>query len=104
MALPWNIFDAYVQRCYGCSKNHLPKRSVVNPEWSYMSATCSDIRIDPEIMTMLLKLEFHSASTKNTSLGDHFRFIIFSLFQFVSYRNVYKPKGVENLVNGFRPA
>ena len=32
--------------------------------------------------------KFHSDSTKNTSLGIHFRFVIFSLFQFVSFRNV----------------
>ena len=31
--------------------------------------------------------KFHSASTKNTSLENHFRFVIFSLFQFVSFRN-----------------
>ena len=31
--------------------------------------------------------KFHSDSTKNTSLGNHFRFVIFSLFQFVSFRN-----------------
>ena len=30
---------------------------------------------------------FTQDSTKNTSLGDHFRFVIFSLFQFVSFRN-----------------
>ena len=47
---------------------------------------------------------FTQLRQKNTSLGNHFRFVIFSLFQFVSFRNVYKPKGVENLVNGFRPA
>ena len=31
--------------------------------------------------------KFHSDSTKNTSLGNHFRFVIFSLFYFVSVKN-----------------
>ena len=41
----------------------------------------------PWVRTVEIR-NFTQDSTKNTSLGDHFRFVIFSLFQFVSFRNV----------------
>ena len=34
------------------SNNQLPDRSVVNPDWKYMAATCSDIKIDPDMLTI----------------------------------------------------
>ena len=47
------------------SNHQLPEKSVVNASWTYMAATCSEIQIDPEMLTI-----YGSDCTNGTWLHD----------------------------------
>ena len=60
------------------------------PNWMWNCIFCEPTRIwgQTTLVLGLLKLEFHSRFDKKYFARNHFRFVIFSLFYFVSFRNV----------------